>query len=266
MVSSSGEQIGMSTLGDDVEYPQDNAGGEDDMEGMTADGLVAETLVAEEGEARALLSDRIRDALTDAIAAGSLRAGTGLDEQDIATRFGASRTPVREALRQLAFGGLVELRPRRGAVVARMTPERIMDMFETSAETEATCARLATYRMTPLERSRLIDIHARCVPLTLSGDYDSYDSLNRAFHDAIYAATHNAFMAEQALALRARLSAFRRTQLRYGDRLVRSHAEHGEILAAMAEGDGDAAARRMRAHMLNAAGALGHYIAEHAGA
>jgi DNA-binding GntR family transcriptional regulator len=72
-------------------------------------------------------------------------------------------------------------------------------------------------------------------------------------------------MAEQALAIRTRLSAFRRTQLRQGERIRRSRAEHGEILAAIAEGDGDAAARRMRAHMLNAASALGRYVAEHTG-
>ncbi|GBU17995.1 HTH-type transcriptional repressor RspR [Methylobacterium jeotgali] len=212
-----------------------------------------------------LLSDRIRNALTDAIAAGHLASGTALDEQEIADRYGASRTPVREALRQLAHGGLVELRPRRGAVVARLTRERIMDMFETTAEIEATCARLATYRMTPLERSRLIELHAASEPHVAAGDYDAYDALNRAFHETIYAATHNAFMAEQTLALRTRLSAFRRTQLRDEARLPRSRVEHGEILAAMAEGDGEAAARRMRAHMLNAAGALGRYIAEHTG-
>ncbi len=100
-----------------------------------------------------LLSDRIRDALTDAIASGSIAAGTALDEQNLAQRYGASRTPVREALRQLAASGLVEIRPRRGVVVARLTPQRIADMFETTAEIEAMCARLATYRMTPLERA-----------------------------------------------------------------------------------------------------------------
>ncbi|MDR7040265.1 DNA-binding GntR family transcriptional regulator, partial [Methylobacterium sp. BE186] len=83
--------------------------------------------------ARGLLSDQIRNALTDEIAAGTLAAGIALDEQDLADRFGASRTPVREALRQLAVSGLVEVRPRRGVVVTRMTPERIMDMFETTA-------------------------------------------------------------------------------------------------------------------------------------
>jgi DNA-binding GntR family transcriptional regulator len=218
----------------------------------------------EAGEGRSLLSDRIRNALVDAITTGALAAGTALDEQDLAGRFGASRTPVREALRQLASSGLVEVRPRRGVVVARTTPERIMDMFEATAEIEAMCARLATYRMTPLERSRLMALHADAAPIVEAGDYDAYDAMNRDFHARLYAATHNAFLAEQAIGVRDRLAAFRRTQLRHGDRLRRSHAEHGSILAAMAEGDGERAARRIRAHMLNAASALERYIAEQA--
>ncbi|GJE26845.1 GntR family transcriptional regulator [Methylobacterium organophilum] len=216
-------------------------------------------------EERELLSDRIRNALTDAIASGSLAAGTALDEQELGDRYGASRTPVREALRQLAYSGLVELRPRKGAVVTRMTPERIAEMFETTAEIEAMCTRLATHRMTVLERSRLIELHESSAALVAAGDYDAYDAFNLTFHATLYKATHNGFLAEQALGIRSRLSAFRRTQLRQDGRIHISRAEHGEILAAMAEGDGERAARRMRAHMLNAASALGRYIAEHTG-
>ena len=81
------------------------------MDGMEA-GSVPEPVEAL-SEERILLSERIRNALTDEIASGTLAAGTALDEQLLADRFGASRTPVREALRQLAVSGLVELRPRR---------------------------------------------------------------------------------------------------------------------------------------------------------
>ncbi|MBB6254567.1 GntR family transcriptional regulator [Nitrospirillum iridis] len=214
-------------------------------------------------EERALLSDRIRDALTDEIARGDLPAGMQLDEQDLADRFGASRTPVREALRQLAFSGLVEMRPRRGVVVTRLTPERIMDMFEATAEIEAMCVRLATHRMTPLERSRLMRLHRESLEMVERGDIDAYDAFNREFHETLYHATHNSFMAEQAMAVRKRLNAFRRTQLRQGDRIARSREEHDSVMAAIAEGDGETAARRMRAHMLNAATALEQYIAEH---
>jgi DNA-binding GntR family transcriptional regulator len=208
-----------------------------------------------------LLSDRIRNALTDAISSGELAPGTTLDEQQLADRYGASRTPVREALRQLATSGMVEVRPRRGVIVRHVTAEEVMDMFEAMAEIEAVCVRLATYRITPLERSRLLRIHEASEAAVEAGDVDAYDALNREFHEAIYRAAHNDFLAEQAMAVRTRLNAFRRMQLRQDRRLVTSRAEHDAVMRAIAEGDGDEAARRMRAHMLNAASALDSYIA-----
>lgn len=215
------------------------------------------------GSDQGLLSDQIRNALTDEIASGSLPAGAALDEQDLANRFGASRTPVREALRQLSVSGLVDMRPRRGVIVTRLTPAQIMDMFETPAEIEAMCVRLATYRITPLERSHLLDLHESSRALVERGDIDAYDAFNTNFHEAIYNATHNGFMAEQAVAIRARLKSFRRTQLRQSDRIARSREEHEGIMVAIAQGDGEEASRRMRAHMLNAASAIGSYIEAH---
>ena len=214
-------------------------------------------------EERVLLSDRIRNTLTDEIASGALPAGTALDEQQLAARFNASRTPVREALRQLSVSGLVEMRPRRGVIVTRLTAESIMEMFETMAEIEALCVRLATYRMTPLERSHLMDLHRSSEEMIKAKDVDAYDGFNREFHICIYRATHNQFLVEQAMAIRLRLSAFRRTQLRQDDRLERSREEHDAVMRAIAQGDGDKAARRMRAHMLNASSALGRYIELH---
>lgn len=213
-------------------------------------------------EERALLSEVIRQTLSDEIATGRLRPGASLDEQQLADRFGTSRTPVREALRQLSVNGMVEIRPRRGVFVTAVTPEQIMDMFEMMAELEAMCVRLATYRVTAAERSKLYDMHHASAVLVSDGDVGAYDTFNRNFHETIYAAARNQFMAAQTAAVRAKLAAFRRTQLRRGDRLVQSHAEHGQILLAMARGDGDESARCMRAHMLNASHALMAYIAE----
>ncbi|WP_343616500.1 GntR family transcriptional regulator [Novosphingobium sp.] len=203
-----------------------------------------------------LLSERIRVALADEITTGMLAPGLSLDEQQIGDRFGASRTPVREAFRQLASAGLIEMRPRRGAIVAAMTPERIVDMFEMSAEMEAMCVRLATYRMNPIERSRLRRLHEDSEAMVAAGDIDAYDQLNWRFHRAIYEGTHNSFIAEQATALRDRMAAFRRTQLREEGRPERSRAEHGALLDAIMRGDGEEAAKRMRAHMFNASSAM----------
>jgi len=214
-----------------------------------------------ESEDTGLLSDRIRNALTDAISSGELAPGTTLDEQQLADRYGASRTPVREALRQLATSGMVEVRPRRGVIVRHVTAEEVMDMFETMAEIEAVCVRLATYRITPLERSRLLRIHEASQAAVEQDDVDAYDALNRDFHEAIYRAAHNDFLADQAIAVRTRLNAFRRMQLRQARRLASSRAEHDAVMQAIAEGNGEEAGRRMRAHMLNAASALDSYIA-----
>src|SRR6059058_5461074 len=82
-----------------------------------------------------------------------------LDETDIARRFSVSRTPVREALRQLVASGLVEARAHRGAVVAQPSFERLTGMFEAMAELEALCAGLAAERMSATERHGLETIH-----------------------------------------------------------------------------------------------------------
>lgn len=215
----------------------------------------------DEDDRRDSLSDRVRNALTDAIASGELEPGSALDEQWLADRHGVSRTPVREALRQLQASGLVETIGRR-MVVAQITTQRAMELFEAMAEIEAVCVRLATYRMTPLERSALLQIHDATEAAATGGDLDSYDRLNQSLHETLYRATHNSVLIEQALNLRSRLSAFRRVQLRQHGRLLRSRAEHDDLIRAINEGDGEAAARRMRAHMLTAARALDAYLNE----
>lgn len=208
-----------------------------------------------------LLSERIRRALADEIAAGGLAPGTPLDEQQVAQRFGTSRTPAREALRQLAMDELVVVRPRRGAVVAELSIERLVDMFEMSAEMEALCVRLASYRMHPLERVRLARMHENSAALVEAGDVAGYAAFNLSFHEAIYSGTHNSYVAEQALALRNRMAGFRRAQLFEQQRIRRSFEEHRYILEAVMRSDGEEAAQRMRAHLFNAAGALERHAA-----
>lgn len=203
-----------------------------------------------------LLSERIRITLAQEIATGVLAGGAVLDEQVLASRFGVSRTPVREALRQLAAVEMIDTQPRRGAVVVTVTPARMMALFEASAEAEATCARLATYRMTMVERAVIQRVHIEAEALARRRDRDGYVAINTQFHDLIYQATHNEVLAEQAIALRTRLSEFRSAQLRNEDRAEQSWAEHDAILTAMAQGDGASAERHMRAHLLNAANAF----------
>src|SRR5947208_10025447 len=104
-------------------------------------------------------AEELRLQLADEIVRGTLAPGAPLDETDIARRFSVSRTPVREALRQLVASGLVESRAHRGAVVAQPSFERLTSMFEAMAELEAMCAGLAAERMSVTERHGLEAIH-----------------------------------------------------------------------------------------------------------
>ena len=117
-------------------------------------------------------AEELRLQLADEIVRGALAPGAALDETDIARRFSVSRTPVREALRQLAASGLVEARAHRGAVVAQPSIERLSGMFEAMAELEALCAGLSAERMTPTERHRLEAIHEELRVLSHAGDPD----------------------------------------------------------------------------------------------
>src|ERR1700730_18146345 len=106
-------------------------------------------------------AETIRQRLADDILRGVYPPGARLDESGLAKRFELSRTPVREALRQLSSAGLVEMRPRRGAIIALPTDSALAEMFEVMGELEASCARLAAQRMSPAERVRLELVHRR---------------------------------------------------------------------------------------------------------
>ncbi len=192
-------------------------------------------------------SHRLRLEIENGIVAGQFLPGERLDEVMLATRFSVSRTPIREALHQLAMAGMVEIRPRRGAIVASLTAERLYEMFEVMAELESICGRLAARRISEAETAALVAAHAACKANL--GDADAYYQANAAFHQAIYAASGNQFLAEQALALQKRLQPYRRLQLRVRNRVQASFSEHERILQAILAGDGEGAAAALRSHV-----------------
>ncbi|MBR0753193.1 GntR family transcriptional regulator [Bradyrhizobium jicamae] len=194
-------------------------------------------------------AEELRLQLADEIVQGTLAPGSPLDETDIARRFNVSRTPVREALRQLAASGLVDARAHRGAVVARPSLDRLNGMFEAMAELEGMCAGLAAERMTAAERHALEAIHEELRVLSYTGNPERFHEVNERFHNAIYAGSQNDYIAEITLATRVRVQPFRRAQFRNLGRLAKSHAEHDRVVVAILRGDKAGAAAAMRAHI-----------------
>jgi len=205
--------------------------------------------VAQPPPRRPTRAAEVRIRLADDIVNGVLEPGAVLDEMDLARRFGVSRTPVREAIRALTASGLVESRAHRGAIVAHPTPQRLVDMFETMAELEALCAGLSAVKMTANERRELSQLHDRLAALVRDGDPDRYHDMNEAFHAAIYAGSHNAYLRDLTLETRGRVQPFRKAQFRQVGRLQRSFAEHEVILRAILRGDRTEASNAMRDHI-----------------
>lgn len=198
------------------------------------------------------LADEVCRKIADEIVLGNFAPSTRLDEVSLAQRFNVSRTPVREALKQLAIMGLVEYRTNRGSVVAAMTPEQLDQMFEAIGELEAACARHAALRMTEADRGRMLELHAQCRAAMQAGDINRYDAVNLELHTTIIQGCHNPVLIDMAMSLRHRMSPFRRTQFRNVERMGESFEEHSVIVEAILSHDVITTYREMRTHLLSA--------------
>jgi DNA-binding GntR family transcriptional regulator len=193
------------------------------------------------------LRDVVCDAIRDRIASGVHRPGERLVEDRLADELGVSRNPVREALRALEVEGYVELIPRRGAVVADLSPEVVAEIFEVRGALEALGARLAAQRAAPAQVRRLERLLDTATQALDRDDLRRLPDLNTRFHQLVLDMGGNTLLGETMAPLRGRTQwIFSRT---VGDRAARSLAEHRELADAIARGDGDRAAALAAAHV-----------------
>lgn len=194
-------------------------------------------------------ANQIADTLEQLVFAGEFEDGERLDELKLAEQFRVSRTPIREALQVLVTSGMAEQIPRRGVFIRQPGPVELMEMFETMAEIEAVCGRLAATRMTEADLASLSDANDRCQQAVEDADHDRYYAENETFHQIIYRGAANSYLEKQALQLQSRLKAYRKIQLRFRGRLAQSMSEHSQVLASLREGDASKAAEVLRNHV-----------------
>lgn len=142
------------------------------------------------------LHDQVANQVRDLIIEGYLEPGSRIDEMDLVTRLGVSRTPMREALRTLAAEGLVVIRPSRGVIVRKLSAEDVFSMLEMLGEIERFGGVLAAERATEEEVAALLDIHQRMMALYEARDRLPYYKLNQLFHSRLAEASHNATLVE----------------------------------------------------------------------
>jgi DNA-binding GntR family transcriptional regulator len=206
------------------------------------------------------LVDETAAAIRARIMSGEIPIGAQLRQADLAATLGVSRTPIREALRQLQAGGLIEVLPRRGAVVRVPAPWEVREAYEVRAELEGLACVRAVGEVTSEhldELRRTIDV-VREDPPASDGGLSPTTAANDRFHALIHEIAGNERLART---IRDINDAFPRNVsalvLRDNPRLRSNNlAQHEQIVEALAANDADLARRVMRDHVIAAREAL----------
>lgn len=185
--------------------------------------------------------------LLAAIRDGEFQPGDRLREIDVAARLSLSRTPVREALRKLESDGIVEHRPRIGAVIRRLSQTEVVELYEMRLVLERTAAEMAARHASPAEIDALEELNEEIGAAT--DDAAKAAALNQKFHRGIYLATRNRFLLESARALNNALLLLGPTTLADEVRITVVYDQHREIFEALRAGDAPTAGSAAEAHL-----------------
>lgn len=195
------------------------------------------------------LAARVAERLREAIVDGEFALGAMIPEETLAQQFGVSRTPVREALQQLAALDLVRIAPRQGVTVARLSVAKLRAMLEFIAELEALAAKLAARRVDDDLSQRLDTALARCQDAAVAGGAAEYSLANTLFHEAIYAGSRNPYLAEQVRHARRTIQRYRVKDFQNKAQIARSLQDHLKIARAIQNGDEAGAWQAMSLHV-----------------
>ncbi len=175
--------------------------------------------------------------------------GDRLVENELADRFGVSRTPIREALQRLETQSLLT-RDGRSLIVASLDHNELAELYVVRGELEGLAARLASRHATPEEvgvlRDMLLEDHK------LVDDPAALSRANRRFHKQIHLASHNRFLVRQLDLVHRSMALLATSSLAAEGRAEGTLEEHSRIVEAIAAGDGDAAYTALRDHISQA--------------
>ena len=191
------------------------------------------------------LHDRVTGRLRQMVVDGRLEPGTPISEKDLCEEFGISRTPLREALKVLASEGLIELLPRRGAIVTPIVTEHLRQKFEVVRVLEDFAVKLVCERASDAQIAELQAVHKRLLDSFRRGA--DFVRVNDEFHRAIMSASGNQSLVEAHAPLWLHLQRARQLALRTED-VSRGYVQaHERLMKAIVRRDADAAVKEMEA-------------------
>ncbi len=192
------------------------------------------------------VAEQVANVLREAIADGSLAAGTALRQDDLALRFGFSRMPIRDALRQLDAEGIVQIHPTKGAHVASMDATEIREIFALRDLLESEALSLSIPALGDDKLDEAAEVLAR---IDAEPDVARWGVLNRTFHLALYSACGNARLLSLIEAHHNAADRYVRMLLSSLDYRGVSQAEHRDLLAACRKRDAAEAVSVLKKHL-----------------
>ena len=192
----------------------------------------------------------VTERLRDMIVENELALGERIDEKSLCELMQISRTPLREALKVLAFEGLVELLPNRGARVRKMSAREVEELFEVASGLERMAAELAAERATDAELAELRRMHESMERCFSSGRRSDYFRLNQRIHNSVIVFARNKVLAESHAVLMTRIRRARYQAIMSQSRWDESVREHDELLRALENRDARRAGEVLQRHVL----------------
>ena len=197
------------------------------------------------------LHDQVVSRVRDLIIEGHLEPGSRIDESQLIEKLGVSRTPFREALRTLAAEGLVIVRPSKGSVVRKWTPEDVFSMLEVLGHLEQLAGELACVRASDEAIDELLQLHHEMLAFYKARDRLPYYKLNQEFHTRLTALSRNPTLQEMQRNIQARLKRIRYIGNEKPDAWAGAVEDHEAMIAALEKRDSKRLGEAMAKHIKN---------------
>src|SRR5699024_7087794 len=211
---------------------------------------------------RAPLPSVVTDLLREHIIEGKLSPGTRLNERELCEQLGVSRAPLREAFRLLAFEGLIDMQPNRGARVTVLSLTDIRESFTVLGALETLSGQLACQNATDEEIREIVALTHEMKAFYVRDDLPNYYRLNRSIHSRLIQAARNNLLEQTHTHLNQRVQSLRfRSNLNH-DKWSNAMAEHQAMAEALARRDGDELGRLLSAHLQRKCDAVLEALAE----
>lgn len=195
------------------------------------------------------LHDELLVRLRECIIGGELGPGEKIPEKELCERFGVSRTPLREALKVLAFEGLVALHHNRGSAVSPLNIQDLAEAFPVYARLEGLAGELACAKLSAEEIADIRRLHDEMVGHYKRGDYRNHFAANEQIHLRIQAGSKNRNLIQLLCKLSSRIAQARNHVMPSAARWANAIAEHEAIMTALEARDGPLLSRLLREHM-----------------